>query len=568
MPLAQIHNVLFATLRTFAGQAKSRQLGIKPNLKACFLVLLCIPTLAVADEEYTFPLGPDHTPTQLNMSAKLANPPAYNEAYANNQLIQPTPSAVRLTFESLNLPGGESMGMLGGDVLVSVHENLRVGVGAYGAVEGQRGGFITLGVEGELQQRISDAWVSHAGLFVGAGGGHGSNALAGGGLMLRGDLGVTYESKGYGNISLGVSHVRFPSGDINTTQPYVQYEYPFNSLLGSGWLGAPPKENGLRIDPVQASRNEFNLVGRHYQFRSSAKRDDGSPQNSTMQLVGVEWLSYLDDYWFLKVESEGAMGGDNNGYMQILLGGGLRLPITRTTSIKLHAAAGPAGGGGADVGGGLLLDAGLGLQQKISQNLALELSAGAVMAPSHTFEALNLAVKLNYQFGMPDVGTTPVSWYGLQEFDTTPLRVRLTNQTYFKADDHWRNGDVNQEVSNLGVQMDYFLTPNWYLTGQGLAAYAGDAGAYMVGEVGLGAVWNVTPNWFIEGEALFGAAGGGGLAVGSGLVAQGNASVGYRLNKALSIIATAGRIEALQGDFKANVAGASLAYQFSAFTSK
>ncbi|CAN1534021.1 hypothetical protein MCETALH18_01543 [Methylophilaceae bacterium] len=568
MPLAQIHNVLFATLRTFAGQAKSRQLGIKPNLKTCFLVLLCIPTLAVADEEYTFPLGPDHTPTQLNMSAKLANPPAYNEAYANNQLIQPTPSAVRLTFESLNLPGGESMGMLGGDVLVSVHENLRVGVGAYGAVEGQRGGFITLGVEGELQQRISDAWVSHAGLFVGAGGGHGSNALAGGGLMLRGDLGVTYESKGYGNISLGVSHVRFPSGDINTTQPYVQYEYPFNSLLGSGWLGAPPKENGLRIDPVQASRNEFNLVGRHYQFRSSAKRDDGSPQNSTMQLVGVEWLSYLDDYWFLKVESEGAMGGDNNGYMQILLGGGLRLPITRTTSIKLHAAAGPAGGGGADVGGGLLLDTGLGLQQKFSQNLALELSTGAVMAPSHTFEALNLAVKLNYQFGMPDVGTTPVSWYGLQEFDTTPLRVRLTNQTYFKADDHWRNGDVNQEVSNLGVQMDYFLTPNWYLTGQGLAAYAGDAGAYMVGEVGLGAVWNVTPNWFIEGEALFGAAGGGGLAVGSGLVAQGNASVGYRLNKALSIIATAGRIEALQGDFKANVAGASLAYQFSAFTSK
>jgi hypothetical protein len=287
-----------------------------------------------------------------------------------------------------------------------------------------------------------------------------------------------------------------------------------------------------------------------------------------MQLVGVEWLSYLDDYWFLKVESEGAMGGDNNGYMQILLGGGLRLPITRSTSIKLHAAAGPAGGGGADVGGGLLLDAGLGLQQKISQHLALELSAGGVMAPSHTFEALNLALKLNYQFGMPDVGTTPVSWYGLQEFDTTPLRVRLTNQTYFKADDHWRNGDVNQEVSNLGVQIDYFLTPNWYLTGQGLAAYAGDAGAYMVGEVGLGSVWNITPNWFIEGEALFGAAGGGGLAVGSGLVAQGNASVGYRLNKALSIIATAGRIEAMQGDFRANVAGASLAYQFSAFTSR
>ena len=526
----------------------------------------CLPSMAFADD--AFPLGPDHTPTKLIITPRLANPPNYNEAYTNNALIQPSASAVRLTYESINLPGGESMGMIGGDMLINVNDHLRVGMGTYGAIEGQRGGFITLGIEGELQQRISDAWVSHAGLFVGAGGGHGSNALAGGGLMLRSDLGVTYESKGYGNIDLGVSHVRFPSGDIKSTQPYVRYEYPFDSLLGSGWLSAPPKDSRLRVDPVQPKSNEFSLVGRHYQFGSSARRDDGSVQNSTMQLVGVEWLSYINDNLFVKVESEGAMGGNNNGYMQILLGGGLRLPITRSTSIKLHAAAGPAGGGGTDVGGGLLVDAGVGLQQKISSHLALEFSAGGVMAPSHTFEALNLTLKLNYQFGMPDVGTTPVSWYGLQEFDTTPLRMRLTNQTYFKADDHWRNGDVNQEVSNLGVQMDYFLTPNWYLTGQGLAAYAGDAGAYMVGEVGLGAVWNVTPNWFIEGEALFGAAGGGGIAVGSGLVAQGNASVGYRLNKALSIIATAGRIEALQGDFKANVAGASLAYQFSAITSK
>jgi hypothetical protein len=90
----------------------------------------------------------------------------------------------------------------------------------------------------------------------------------------------------------------------------------------------------------------------------------------------------------------------------------------------------------------------------------------------------------------------------------------------------------------------------------------------MLGEVGLGSAWNITPNWFIEGEALFGAAGGGGIAVGSGLVAQANASVGYRLNKALSLMATAGHVEALQGDFKAHVAGLALAYQFTGFTAK
>lgn len=98
--------VFFISLRTF--------------LKQAAILSLCSPSLLLANEDYAFPLGPDHTPTQLNMSRKLAHPPAYNEAYANNLLIQPSTGAVRLNYESLNLPGGESMGMLGGDVLVSV----------------------------------------------------------------------------------------------------------------------------------------------------------------------------------------------------------------------------------------------------------------------------------------------------------------------------------------------------------------------------------------------------------------------------------------------------------------
>ena len=528
------------------------------------MVAIGWPNISLAEEEYTFPLGPDHTPTTLRMSQAMANPPVY----APQTYITPSPTAIRMTYESLSLPGGEKMGMLGADLLVSVNDHLRLGVGTYGALRGERGGFITLGVEGELQQRINESWMSHAGLFVGAGGGRGGYTLSGGGLMLRGDVGVSYESKGYGNIGFGVSHVRFPSGTITSTQPYIQYEYPFNSLLVAGWTDAPTLDRSIRLDPVQASANEFALVGRHYQFASSAVRDDGQPQNSSMQLVGVEWLSYLNERWFLKVESEGAMGGENNGYMQILLGGGYRLPITRSTSLKLHVAAGPAGGGGADTGGGLLLDAGLGLQQNISKNLAIELLAGGVTAPSHSFEALNLALKFNYQFGLPDVSSSAISWNTLGDFDTEQLRVRLTNQTYFKADPNWRNRSINQEVSNLGVQVDYFVSPHLFMTGQGLAAYAGDAGAYMTGQVGLGTQWDLTQHWFIEGEALVGAAGGGGLAVGGGLVAQANASLGYRLSNALSIIATAGHIEAPRGDFKANVAGVSLAYQFTGFTAK
>ncbi len=57
------------------------------------------------------------------------------------------PTTLRFTSETLTLPGREKMGMLGGSMLFDVSQNARVGVGSYGAVRGERGGFITLGVE-------------------------------------------------------------------------------------------------------------------------------------------------------------------------------------------------------------------------------------------------------------------------------------------------------------------------------------------------------------------------------------------------------------------------------------
>ena len=482
--------------------------------------------------------------------------------------LNPTRTTWRLTSETLKLPGGEKMGMVAGNLLFDMNEHLRLGVGSYGAVRGERGGFITLGLAGELRQRLSPSWMSHAGLFVGAGGGRGGSSLAGGGLMLRGDVGLTYESAGYGNFGFGVSQVRFPSGVIRSTQPYVLYEYPFYSLLDRGWT-APAGNSDAGPGGMAARAQEFSVVARSYKIPSSVLREDGQPQHGSMQLLGAEWLSYLDDRWFLKLEAEGAMGGQSNGYMQVLAGGGYRLPLTRSTALKLHAAAGPAGGGGVDTGGGLLLDAGVALQQNLTRRTALELSLGEVRAPSSSFRARSVALKLTHQFGLPGVSSSDlVPWSALDGFDAEHLRVRAVTQTYFKANPQWRANHVDQSVSNLGVQLDYFVTPNWYLTGQGLAAYAGNAGAYMTGQVGAGTQWPLSERWFVEGEALIGAAGGGGLAVGGGLVGQVNAGLGYRLSKSLSLLATAGRINALRGDFKANVAGLALAYQFTGFGQK
>jgi hypothetical protein len=475
----------------------------------------------------------------------------------------PTPTTWRTTAETWELPGGEKMGMLGGNLLFDTTDYLKLGIGSYGAVRGMRGGFITLGLAAELQPRLSPAWRARAGLFVGAGGGRGGATLAGGGLMLRTDLGLSYESAGFGNFGFGLSHVNFPSGVIRSTQPYVLYEYPFHSLTTSGWRNQPSRPRSPQSLP--ANEQEFALVARSYRIPSSVVQDDGKPQYGSMQLLGVEWLSYVDKSWFVKLESEGAMGGRSNGYMQILAGGGYRLPLGTSTALKLHAAAGPAGGGRVDTGGGLLLDAGLGLQQQLTPSTSVEVSIGQVRAPSQSFRATSVALKLSHRFGLPAVGGAALPGASLDGYNAAALRVRAAQQTYSGRNPQWRANFSEQEVGNLGVQVDYFMSQQWFLSGQGLAAYSGKAGAYMKGLVGLGYQQPVAGPWFAEAEALVGAAGGGGLAVGGGLVAQANASLGYRLNKSLSLMATAGRIQASRGDFNANVLGVSLGYQFTGF---
>ena len=483
-------------------------------------------------------------------------------------------TTLRLTNESWKLPSNETMGMAGGTLLFDYSEHVKMGLATYGAVSGERGGFITIGLAAELNKKIIDNWYSEAGLFVGGGGGRGGAALAGGGLMVRSNAGISYDARGLGKFGFGLSNVGFPSGVIQTTQPYLQYDYSFPSLFVPGWRTAPsgtqtPDQNEAQL---LTRAQEFSLVYLNYRLADSVVQTTGTAKQSSMKLMGVEWVSYLDDRWFLKLESEGAMGGGNNGYMQILAGGGYRYRLTPSTAIKMHLAAGPAGGGSVDTGGGLLIDTGIAVQKKISRSTGLELTVGEVRTPAASFAAHSLAVKLNHQFVIPSA-TSEASWAALDNFDPQAMRIRTVNQTYFKGDTNWRSSSVNTAVDNIGIQLDYFLpsakdSTRIFLSGQGLGAYGGGAGAYMTGLVGAGVQVPVTTDWFIEGEGLAGAAGGGGLAVGTGFVSQVNTGIGYRLSNSLSLMGSLGYMTAFDGDFKAKVLGLTMAYQFTGFTAK
>lgn len=476
--------------------------------------------------------------------------------------LAPTAGAWRFSYEEIKLPGQEKMGWVGGNLLFDVAGPLRLGVASYGALRGQRGGFITLGAAGEVRQRLNERWSTHAGLYIGAGGGRDGLSLAGGGLMLRGDVGISYQTA-HGVLGLGLSHVRFPSGTIRSTQPYLHYEYPFYSLVAPYDAPATNASGNSSTSHWNTRSQEWSLVATRAHIPAHVVQVDGRPQHASLQLMGLEWLQYLSPNWFTKIEAQGAVSGQSNGYMQILAGGGYRLPVSERTALKLHAALGPAGGGNVDTGGGLLLDAGLSLQHRIGRQTAVELTLSKTRAPSASFQSRSLGIKLSRLLDVPAAtsGQT-VPWSELQGFDTTPLRIRAAHQSYHGADPQWRNRNADSAVHNLGIQLDYFVTDHWFLTGQGFAAYAGKAGAYMTGQVGAGVHWPLSERWFAELEGLVGAAGGGGLAVGGGLVGQANLSLGYQFSPALSVLASVGHAAAANGPFRAHVAGVGLVYRF------
>jgi len=102
------------------------------------------------------------------------------------------------------------------------------------------------------------------------------------------------------------------------------------------------------------------------------------------------------------------------------------------------------------------------------------------------------------------------------------------------------------------------VSPVLYGTGQAVAAYNGNAGAYMAGLLGGGVRQPLAGPLFLNAEGLAGVAGGGGMAVGSGLVWQVNAGIGCRVSPGVAVLVSGGRIGAFNSPFGAGVAGLSV----------
>ena len=246
---------------------------------------------------------------------------AYQAAIADS-------SRARISFENIPVSASEDMGVLGThyDIKPFNGSDVYFGVGGYGALTGDRGGFftggITLGHHYFLNDNIADGLAIDTGLFAGGGGGAG--AFPGGGLMLRPHLMLEKELDDF-SLRLGVSRTLFP----NTTN--TRYENDTHPSIG---IAIPTYQfnNSSAVSSNSYKQNRVTKivpVSMRYHPDKNAKKRSGDNLTNDITLLGFQYQNFINDSLYRTFETYGAGMGGTDGYAKVLAGFGVNKELIK-----------------------------------------------------------------------------------------------------------------------------------------------------------------------------------------------------------------------------------------------
>ena len=211
---------------------------------------------------------------------------------------------------------------------------------------------------------------------------------------------------------------------------------------------------------------------------------------------------------------------------------------------------GMGGGGDVDVGGGVLLRAGVEGVLHLAGDLGLAAEAGFTGAPQGSFAAAHMALAIEWVLDdrMRQAGPAPTvrtEWLGGIE-------------TYRAA----RVDGTTRELQSVVLRVNRFVSTSIYVSGQARSAAGGGAGGYTVGLFGLGTQGSLGGGLRGSAEFLLGAAGGGGVDTGGGIVTQPMLYVGYDAAPGLVVRLGTGLIKSVRGPLQGTVIEASVGFAF------
>ena len=463
----------------------------------------------------------------------------------------------RWTAESWRMPnpGEQAMGLLGLQVNQIWESGAYAGFGGWGSLSGERGGFITMGIDGGWRIPMTKHLGVDLGLWVGGGGV--GRASVGGGLMLRGHTGISWDTS-HGTYILEWSRVRFPNGEIDSRQLALTAAFPFRMPVWQ-FQGAEP----LPMPSLGHFRDlSISMTAQNYAPVRSVRNLDGIPDRAALALGGVEVRLRLGEQAFMVLDSAAAARGKADGYMDVLLGLGYGVDLADSGRLRATGklVAGAAGGGHLDVGGGLAIKASVGLEALVGRAVLLSVSAGYVATPSASFQARVVQVQAgrHFTFAAPSGPAAPAEWaWSWSGWAFRPTFIRMTSAQ--------RRGQAEAKPIDLaGLHFSHDLGAGFEMVGQGNFATAGKAGGFAQGLLGLAwcspALMNSGPRLRLQG--LVGEAGGGGVETSGGFVLQPSVGVEQDLGAGWSLQLLGGRSRAPQGKLNTTFLEGGLAWRF------
>ncbi len=468
-----------------------------------------------------------------------------SEAYAEDVVLVPHPTRLRLSGEVVTLANGEQMGLagLGYDALAPFPwlPGAWVGLSGYGAAGGDRGGLFTLGVALGWRAHIIGPFGVEIGGY--AGGGGGASAGQGDGLHLRGHAAFTAQIA-QAEIAVGIVRNHFQGGTIADTGLGIALHFPDTfSVLG---LGA--------AKPATVDRRSWTIAPlASVYFTADETGRSGTPLANSISLVGISLERHLGSGWRLPVRLAGAARGAT-GYMEVLSGVGW--VGSRRIAPEISLLAGAGGGGDVDTGGGILLRPEFGLGVALCNNLRLRAAAGYTWALDGDFSAPGATVALAW---------TSTEWVQLDPGPGTlaasavhpdPWRITIGGSRYSPR------AGRDQGVSLISVLVDKPLSPWLVLTGRARSALSDQAGGYSEGLLGARLEWPVLAQHTLGLSGELGAGGGGGIPTGTGAIAAVMLHWRWMPLPRWGMQVGAGRLTALDGDFTTDIIEAGVVWSF------
>lgn len=504
-------------------------------------------------------------------AATLLAPSAFAQGYQ----LEEVPARWRFSLESVDVNGigdGSLFGVQYELLDVLGTPGLFAGVGGYGSLTGDLGGFFAGGLDLGWRRPLSSRFSIEAGAFVGAGGG-GTVGVDASGLALRPFVALEHQSESYG-LRFELANTRLLGTEVDELSLALGLTVPVRFLSGhqrSSWTD-PISINALELD-----RWELESAIALMDPTSGSKRLDGSSYEDGLSLGGIKLNAVLDEDSHIPIEAWGAVAGGAAGYRALMAGYGLHGPLLESVvpgglEWELELLGGVAGGGGTDTGGGLALEANAGVRARFSPNWTAHVALSYLDTPTGDLTATGLQLGVAWDPRMlslaPDYDRSRLASESLPPseglFDVwqfgTAYKVYRPRAGKLKTG----GSTYDSSLHLAGVGAERHINEFFSVLVRAFGAVGGNVGGYSEGLGGLRLA--ASPFDFLGDSELYleydiGAAGGGGVNVGSGLVHQTTAGLAWSPWTGVEFGVGLGRMNArLSGDFSASVIEAGVSF--------